>query len=232
MRRAEFRRGLLAILPLLAGVFPFGMIYGVLAIAAGIPQLAAHAMSVIVFAGASQFVGAQMIGQAAPSPVVVLTIFVMNLRHSLYSASLAPWFEKLSAGWKALLAYLLVDEVYAIFISQPEKRLSEGLAHWFFVGAGLGLWTSWQTGTALGIFLGAQLPQSWNLDFTLPLTFIALLIPTVRNKPMMAAALAGGFSAVLLASLPFRIGFILAALIGILVGLVLESKWETSGRPS
>ena len=104
---------------------------------------------------------------------IVLTTFVVNLRHALYSASVAPYLKRLNSGWKMLLAYLLTDEAYAVAITHYAQGGNGTRKHWYFFGAGLTLWTSWQASTAVGILLGAQVPASWSLDFTLPLTFIA-----------------------------------------------------------
>ena len=196
-RASEFLAGCRDELPILLGVAPFGMIYGVLALSAGLPSFAAQAMSSVVFAGSSQFIATQLIREGAPGLVIVLTVFVVNLRHALYSASVAPYLRHLGPAWKALLAYLLTDEAYAVAISRyiRDDARRTGLApraHWYFLGAGLTLWSSWQVSTAAGIFLGARVPQSWSLDFTLPLTFIALVVPALKDRPTVVAALGAG----------------------------------------
>lgn len=111
---AEFWRGVRAEAPLLIGVAPFGMIYGVLALSAGMPPAAAQAMSAMVFAGSAQFITTQLYATATPLILIVLTIFVVNLRHLLYSASVSPYLQPLRPAWKFLLAYLLTDEAYAV----------------------------------------------------------------------------------------------------------------------
>lgn len=229
MRRKEFGRGVLAVSPLLLGVFPFGMIYGVLALGAGIPALPAQLMSSILFAGSSQFVAAQLFGSGAPALVIVLTAFVVNLRHALYSASLAPYLRHLSSAWKAVLAYLLTDEAYAAVVARYSAEGKQPLSHWYFLGAGLGLWSCWQASTALGIFLGAQIPASWGLDFTLALTFIAIVVPGIKDRPALVAALVGGTAALLFYALPYKLGLIAAALAGIAAGLWSEVRWQRSG---
>jgi len=210
--------------PLLVGVFPFGMIYGALALNAGLSLAASQTMSSIVFAGSSQFIAAQLVHDAAPGLVIVLTIAVVNLRHMLYSASLAPYLEKLPIRWKVLLAYLLTDEAYAPTALKFEREGTTPLGHWFLFGAGLALWFAWQVSTGLGIFLGAAIPQNWPLDFALPLTFIALVMPALKNRPAIAAALSAGLVALLAVSLPYKLGLILAALTGIFVGTMLEGR--------
>ncbi len=226
---SEFWLGIRSELPLLVGVIPFGMIYGVLALGAGLPASAAQAMSSIVFAGSSQFVATPLFQAGAPGIVIILTVAVVNLRHALYSASVAPYLKKLNPLWKLALAYLLTDEAYAVTIthyneSPAEQGFSPIPKHWFFLGAGLTLWTGWQLSTAAGIFLGAMLPASLSLDFTLSLTFIALVVPALKDRAALAAALSAGITAVAANPLPFKLGLILAAFVGILVGLWSESK--------
>ncbi len=222
--RKMFWDGVRAEFPLLIGVFPFGMIYGALALNAGLSPLASQMMSSIVFAGSSQFVAAQLIHDAAPGLVIIITIAVVNLRHMLYSASLAPYLKNLSLKWKILLSYLLTDEAYAPTILNYEKDGVTNTSHWFLLGAGFALWLVWQVSAALGIFLGAAIPESMPLDFALPLTFIAMVVPALKNRPMIAASLSAGAVALLAYSLPFKLGLILAALTGIVVGTFLEGR--------
>ena len=219
-----FWAGVQAEIPLLIGVFPFGMIYGALALDAGLSTSAAQMMSSIVFAGSAQFITAQLVHDAAPGLVIVLTIAVVNLRHMLYSASLAPYLAVLPTRWKVLLSYLLTDEAYAPTIIHYEKDGITPYAHWFLLGAGFSLWFNWQVSTALGIFLGAAIPESWSLDFALPLTFIAMVVPVLKNRAAIAAALSAGVVALIAFSLPYKLGLILAALVGIIVGTILEGR--------
>ncbi len=227
--RTEFLAGIRAELPILLGVAPFGMIYGALAIGAGLPRSAAQAMSAVVFAGSLQFVATQLFATGAPGLVLLLTTFIVNLRHMLYSASLAPYLHKLPARWKWSLAYLLTDEAYAptiLHYQQTEANHRDAEIpdnrHWFVLGAGLALWSVWQVSTAVGIFLGAQVPPSWALDFTLALTFIALLVPVLTDRPSVAAALSAGVIALVGAGWPYKLGLVTAALVGIAVGAWLD----------
>jgi 4-azaleucine resistance transporter AzlC len=214
--------GIRAESPILVGVFPFGLMYGALARNAGLAPLAAQMMSSIVFAGSSQFVAAKLIREAAPGFVIVLTIAVVNLRHMLYSASVAEYVRDLPLRWKVLLSYLLTDEAYAATIVHYEADGVKPESHWFFLGAGFALWLTWQASSALGIFVGAAIPPSWRLDFALPLTFIAMVAPVLRDFPIVAAALTAGVTALLAFGLPYKLGLIAAAFAGILAGTILE----------
>lgn len=220
----QFLHGYKDTLPILVGVAPFGMIYGVLAIKAGLAAGVAQAMSLIVFAGSAQFLIVQLLSAATPWPLIVMSAFIINLRHALYSASVAPFVKHLSPLWKGLLAYFMTDEAYAVGIIHYNQSGSQGLQHWYMLGAGIALWSGWQTSTAVGIFLGAKIPTQWSLDFTLALTFIALVIPALKDRPAVLSAVSAGATAVAAYQLPFKSGLILAALVGIGVGLWSEKK--------
>jgi 4-azaleucine resistance transporter AzlC len=225
MKRTEFIAGVRAELPILLGVIPFGLIFGVLAIGADLPPTVAQAMSFIVFAGSAQFIAIPLLGAGAATAVLWLTTFIVNVRHMLYSASVAPFTRQLPAGWRWLLAYLLTDEAYVVSILHyNDDTVPDAHKHYFLLGAGLTLWTTWQISTAVGIFLGAQIPNSWGLDFTLALTFIAMVMPVLKDRPTVAAALAAGVVAVLANPLPYKMGLMLAAVTGIIVGLLIEGR--------
>jgi 4-azaleucine resistance transporter AzlC len=220
--RTEFLNGIKACLPLAFGVLPFALISGVAAINAGLSFGAALGMSVIVFAGSAQLVAVQLIGSSAPVLVTILSACIVNLRFMMYSASLAPYLKHVSPRWKWLLSYLLTDQAYALTITRFSEQRASSYTHWYFFGAGLALWITWQLGTIVGVVLGAQIPDSWSLDFTIPLTFLALVVPAIKDRAVAAAAVTAGLTALAAATLPYRMGLITAALLGIVVGLVVE----------
>jgi predicted branched-subunit amino acid permease len=193
-------------------------------------------MSPLVFAGAAQFLAVQLIHAGAPWAILLVTTFIINLRHALYSASLAPHLRPLRPAWRWLLAFLLVDEVYAVGIARYRRDgslpASASHAHWYVLGAGLMLWVTWQTTTAVGIALGAQVPASWGLDFTLALTFIGLLAAVVTDRAAVVSALVAGVAAVLAAAAPLKVGLVLAALVGISAGLFVERSRTGTPQPT
>jgi 4-azaleucine resistance transporter AzlC len=223
-RNSNFWAGLRAEIPLLIGGFPFGLIYGALAVSSGLTPAQAQSMSFIVFAGTAQFIAVQLFHETAPGLVIVLTIAVVNLRHMLYSASLAPYVASLPMRWKVLLSYLLTDEAYAPTILHYESEGVTRYGHWYFLAAGFMLWLDWQVSTALGIFLGSAIPASLPLVFAVPLTFIAMVVPALKTRPAVASALSAGLTALLAASLPYQLGLIVAAAVGIVVGTYLEGR--------
>lgn len=223
--RDEFMDGVKGVLPILLGVVPFGLIYGALAMANGLPASLALSMSSIVFAGSSQFVITQLAALATPAFVIILTAAVVNLRHMLYSASLAPYLQHLPARWKVAIAYLLTDEAYAVAITRFNRADKGGAnGHWFALGAGVGLWITWQITTLAGITLGAFIPAAWSLDFALPLTFIALVTPALRDRAIVAAAVVAGVIAVLAFAMPLKLSLITAVVAGIIAGMLAETN--------
>ncbi|HLF02425.1 MAG TPA: AzlC family ABC transporter permease [Anaerolineales bacterium] len=224
---SAFLSGLRAELPILPGVVPFGIIYGVAALNAQLPPAAVLAMSSIVFGGSSQFVAVQLIEQGAASFLIVATVFIVNVRHMLYSASVAPYLAHLPRRWKWLLAYLLTDEAYAVIITKYNDASSPTNKHWYHLGAGLALWGTWQISTAVGIALGSQMSEqleTLGLDFAIAVTFIALVVPALRDRAVVAAALSAGILSVVAAALPYNLGLMIAALAGIAAGLIVERK--------
>lgn len=217
---SAFLLGVRALLPMLLGVAPFGVIYGVVALQSGIPPLAAFLMSSLVFAGSAQFLLAQLVGAGAPALLAVGAVGIINLRHALYSASVAPVLHALPRRWKLLLAYLLTDEAYAAAIPHLLREPRSPQAHWILFGAGFALWAGWQLSTLAGVLLGAGL----GLDFALPLTFIAIVVPLIDSRPRLAAALVAGAAAVLLADLPYKTGLLAAALAGLGAGAFMHGR--------
>ncbi len=197
------------------------MVAGVAAVSAGIPVVQALAMSVVIFAGASQLAAADLIGRSAPAVVVVLTVLIINLRMMMYSASIAPYFRKQSARWKAGLAYLLTDQAYAVSLIRFEQDETTS-RRWYYLGIGVPLWVSWQIATIAGILLGTSVPSGWHLDFAVPLVFLAVLVPSVTDRATTVAAVVGGTTAVAADGLPFNLGLVTAAIVGILAGLLVE----------
>lgn len=225
--RAEFFGGMRAELPIILGVFPFGLIFGALAVQYGLPTVIGQLMSSVMFGGSAQFIATPLLAAAAPAPVVILTVFVVNLRHALYSATLAPYMEKLSPLWKVLLSYLLTDEAFAVVVTRYQQGTRQEAhtdnKHWYFLGAGCTLWSFWQVSTAIGLFVGGQVPPEWQLDFALPLTFIALVVPNIKTRAGLAAALVAGVVGAVGFLLPYKIGLMLAAFLGIAAGMVVAA---------
>ena len=220
--RSSFVAGFKGVLPILIGVIPFGMIYGVLALDAGLTTVQAQAMSLIVFAGSAQFVMTQLFDAQASSVVIVITAVVLNLRHMLYSASISGYFSHLSRRWRLFLAYFLTDEAYAVAITRFHEGIGEQSFRYYYLGAGFGLWAVWQISTAAGILIGSRIPAEWSLDLIIALTFIALVVPALKDWAGLIAAITAGIVSIIALNLPYGLGLIVAALTGIAAGLIVD----------
>ncbi len=221
--RAECLAGIRAQIPILLGVVPFGLIFGALALSAGIPLLETQALSLFVFAGSAQFITVVLVAEGTPAFIIVLTILIVNLRHALYSASISAYTQHLPRRWKAVLAWLLTDEAFVVASARYRDK-NNAHSHWFTLGTGLTLWTAWQASTAAGIALGQVIPENSLLDFALPLTFIALLVPLLIDRPTWIAAVVAGLSAVILSGLPYKLWILIAAILGVAAGLFAELR--------
>ena len=223
----DFLAGARGALPILIGVVPFAMISGVAAVSVGLTFFETLGMSVLVFAGASQLVVFQLMSTGSPWLIMVLTAWVINLRFTMYSATLAPYLQKLSLWQKALLAYMLSDQAFGV--SLTHFVTNETVSHrWFYFGSALTVWIAWQISAVIGSLLGALVPASWGFDFAFPLSFMALMFGSLRDRPTVVAALTGGIIAVLAKGLPYNIGLVLATFLGIAAGYLVENRRTAS----
>ncbi|MEH6577126.1 MAG: AzlC family ABC transporter permease [Amphritea sp.] len=223
-RRTEVINGAKATLPLIVGAIPFGILFGTLAEPSGLSALGAMAMSVIVFAGASQFIALGLLAAGAAIPVIIATTFVVNLRHLLYAANLVPKVRHLPPRWRLMMAFGLTDETFAAVSNRYLLQQDIKQAHWFYLGSWLAMYSNWVFCTALGIGLGELFPDmtSWGLDFAMSVTFIGMVVPYLKNKPMWAAVIVAGAMAIATIGLPHKLGLMVAAICGIAVGISLH----------
>jgi len=215
---AEFWTGVRDCLPLQLGIVPFGLVFGVLGIASGLTALQTILMSSILFGGASQVVFAQLWATGTPPLFVGASVSVINLRHVLYSASVATYLRQLPLRWRVLLAYLLTDEAYAVSIKHFSEHSTNPFKHFHLLGAGLTLWVLWQISTMIGVFASATIPKELSLEFAIPLSFIAIVAPSIRTRPDLLACVTSGGIALAGQALPWNSGLLVAAVGGVLAG--------------
>ncbi|UCF92292.1 MAG: AzlC family ABC transporter permease [Desulfobacterales bacterium] len=223
-RKQEFLAGARNTFPLLLGAFPFGLIYGALAVTSGLSVGAAMAMSAFVFAGSAQFIAVGLVAAHAPVLIIILTTLIVNLRHMLYSATLLPYLKKLPQTWRIPLAFGLTDETFAVAIHRFRKNDSSRFKHWYQFGSSLAMYLNWQLWCFLGLVLGDRIPDAsgWGLDVAMPITFIGMLIPFVKNIPTVVCVLTAGAVSLLTLGMPYKLGIIVAAFMGILAGFITE----------
>jgi 4-azaleucine resistance transporter AzlC len=228
--RDAFLQGVRALIPLTPGVIPFGLVTGIMAIKLGLSPLTAMGMTLLFYSGSAQMVALQLLDTGVLPMAVVITALVINLRFVMYSASLAPYMHRMPRRKLWPLTYLLSDQSYALCTLHYSSGEMGRFAHHYYAEAALAMWLCWQLSVLAGVCLGTGIPESWSLSFAIPLSFLALLIPAIRNLATLGAALAGGMLAVCAAGLPYNLGLIIASIGGIVTGLVIEN-WRNAGGP-
>ncbi|WP_338272881.1 AzlC family ABC transporter permease [Roseicyclus marinus] len=226
--RTAFSRGIRTALPFVIVVGPFGLLFGVVGTEAGLNIAQVMGFTILVIAGASQFTALQLMADHAPTFIVVASALAVNLRMAMYSASFAPHLGAAPVWQRALIAYMNVDQTYALahadYEARPQQSTAEKVA--FFFGAATPIIPVWVGATALGIVVGEAIPPALGLDFAVPITFIALIAPALRTIAHVAAALTSVVMAILLAFLPWNLWLLAAGLAAMIVGAEVERRME------
>jgi 4-azaleucine resistance transporter AzlC len=220
--KAELRDGFVATLPLSIGTVPFGIAFALAAQTAGLSAAQTLAMSLLVYAGASQLVAAELLATGASSPSILLATLVVNVRHLPLAASLAAPLRRLHPLVRATLAFSLSDPSYAVSVERVLQRAS-GAA--FLFGSGLSLYLFWALGTIAGLLLGGVVadPTAWGLELVFPLSFMVLVMPHLRSRPgLMAAVVAAALALGGRLLIPGNWYILLATIGGSLAGALLE----------
>lgn len=222
--------GARAILPLSIGVFPFGLAYGVAVASSTMNDLAGALASALVIAGAAQLAVVDLTDQGAPWFIIVGTALVINARFMMYSGAMAPAFSEFPRRWRLPLAHFMTDQaavtslLYNERVREPRRRMM------FFLGAGASFALAWIVGTAIGVVVGTAVPPELQLGFAVPLMFIALLVPSVKDRPGLVAA-AVGFAVTLIArDAPLNTGLLIGAGAGIAFGMLAKSRLNGSSN--
>jgi predicted branched-subunit amino acid permease len=222
--RQAFLEGVREVAPVLLGTVPFGLVAGIATVSAGLTPLQAIGLSIATFSGIAQLVVAQLVAVDSPALVTVGVALVVSLRHLMYSAALAPHFAHLSSRWKWLLSYLMTDQMFAFGMRRFRHHPSRQTGHWYFLGGSALLWTSWQAAVVAGAIAGSVIPAGWSLDFAVVLSFLALLVPAIRSRADLAAAIVAATTALLASGLPFRLALVVASVTGIAAGMAMERE--------
>ncbi len=231
--KQAFRSGARDALPFTIVVVPFAVLFGVVGTEAGLNIAQVMGFSVGVIAGASQFAALQLMSEDAPTMVVVASALAVNLRMAMYSAALAPHLGPASIRDRALIAYMNVDQTYALSVQRYETgpAMSTSAKVAFFLGTCLPIIPLWYLGTIVGVVAGAAVPASWGLDFVVPLTFLAIIAPALRTLAHVGAALTSVTAVLLLAWIPWNLGLLVAGILGMIVGAEIERRLTPSGAP-
>lgn len=233
--RRQFKLGIAAMTPLVIGAMPFGLAYGVVATQAGLTVAETLLMSLIVFAGASQFMAAVMIGAGAGIPLIVASTFLVNLRHLMMGLSLSPYLSELKPRWHRLLAFGMTDESYITTITHYRKSGEDHGNPYFLLAGGVFMYTVWATTSFIGAWVGSSIPDPtrWGLDFAMPATFLTMLIPQIVSRRLgIVLAVSAVVSTASFVLVPGKWYIILGVLAATATGIALETVAEKRTPPA
>ncbi len=223
-RKSAYRQGIIDAAPFILVIIPFATLFGVLATEAGLNVFETMAFSIVVIAGAAQFTALQLMQENVPTVIVLISALAVNLRMAMYSASLTPYIGGAPLWQRALCAYLTVDQSYVVGVSkferEPDMTVPERVG--YFLGAVTPIVPLWYGFTLVGALIGTQVPDSWALDFAIPITFLAMIAPMFRTAAHVVAALVAVVVALLAAGVPYSLGLIIAGIASMMAGAQTE----------
>lgn len=222
--KAAFREGLKVGMPTWFGVAAWGLVVGVAMIKAGLSVPQALGMTLIVFAGSAQLASLPLIAAHAPVWVIFATALVVNLRFVIFSAILAPHFSHLPLRTRAVMGYLSGDISVALFMQRYPQFAQEPGKLAYLKGLVFPNWSAWQIGAVIGILLGSQVPTSWGLGFAGTLAILCIMLPLVINQAAIVGVVVAGVVALLATGLPYKLGLLVAVLLGMAAAMMLE-EW-------
>ena len=220
-KKQLFMRGMIDVAPHMLSVIPFGIICGAIGVELGFNPYLVYAMSIIIFGGASQIVFLQLLSGGASSIVAVTSVGVINSRHLLYGAVISEYLEKLSFIKKLLISYFVVDQGFAESNKFFKKNKTEEYLHYHLIGTGGTLWICWQIATLAGIILGSFVPEELGLKFTIPLTFIAIVVQDLKKIDHVIVMLVCGISSLLFFDAPFKSYILISPVVALFVAALL-----------
>lgn len=218
LNRAMVRKGVGDALPLFFTVIPFALIIGLAVVESGMAPLVGWSTSPVIFGGAAQLVLITLLGTGTAVLAVISATLVIQARHLMYSAALAPVFQKQPRWFRWLGPYALVDQMFALAVVHSGDDPVDFRS--YYLGAASVYVVGWNLTTAAGLLIGPRVPAGWNLGFAVPLMFVVLLVVGIDRWPKIYAALAAAAATYLTAGLPNRMSLLIGGVVGIAVGLV------------
>ena len=219
-----FSSGFRQTLPVITGVIPFGAVMGTVCAEAGLSFFQTVGMNVVVYAGAAQLASTELMTTHTASTVVVITGLIINLRFLLYSAALSPVLRESRVQTKFAAAYFLTDQSYAVMSANHARLKTKADTIEFYFGTCIAMMLSWHLSVMLGFAFGNFAPASWALDYAVPLSFVALVIPTLKNKTYVVVAAFSSLCSIALYSLPYKTGMIVTAILSIGLGALISRR--------
>jgi predicted branched-subunit amino acid permease len=232
--KSAYLRGLIDGSPFIVIVAPFAALFGLLATEAGLSVFEALIFSFVVIAGAAQFTALQLLQEQAPTLIVLISALAVNLRMAMYSASLTPFIGSAPLWQRALAAYLIVDQSYVVAVSKYERdpQMTVPQRVGYFFGAVTPVAPVWYGFTVVGGYVGTQVPDSWALDFAIPIAFLAMIAPMFRTFAHVMAAFVAVIVSLIAAEVPYSLGVIIAGAAGMIAGAQTEAWMARKGWPT
>lgn len=216
------RRGIVDTLPLFVPAVPFALVFGLVVSQSGIAPWLGWTSSPLVFGGAAQITLLSLLGEGASVAAAVTAALIVGARHLLYSVTLAPRFQGQPRWFRWVGPYVLIDQVFVLAMQDRDSDPAAFRA--YYLSVGFTFWSLWMVSTALGLYLGPAVPSSWNITFAAPVLFTALLVVSIDRWEKVVVACVAGLLTMVFAELPNRSGLLVGALLGIALGLLLESR--------
>ncbi|WP_047044917.1 AzlC family ABC transporter permease [Vibrio mexicanus] len=218
-------RATLDVLPLCIAVAPWGVLCGSIAIQVGLTSLQAQLMSLLVFAGAAQLSSLSLVGAASGYLPILSSTFVISSRHLLYSAVFQnrirtlPWYKRVG------FAFFLTDEMFALTESYMDRY--KRFSYLYALSTGVVFYLMWNLSTFAGVMLGSYIEglEHIGLEFAIAATFIAIVIPLIKNLSLLISVVASGLTMLLLEMVDFEMSLIVATVTGMAAGYLIQS-WE------
>ena len=232
-RRAEIAAGFKITIPFMVGAAPFGVIFGALATAQGLHPLETLSLSLFVFSGSAQFVAISLLALGAGAWTIWLATLILNLRHTLYAATLVRYVRHLSLPWRFVLSAGLTDETFAAMEDRYRRLGRQEHSHWAYLTSVVAMYVNWNIWTSLGIVAGSQFTglEDSGLAFAAIATFIGMVVQKLTTPGARAAAAIAGILAAALAFLPHNLGLTIATIVAI-CGAVAVDRFSAARKPA
>ena len=221
-----WREGLKTGIPTLFGIAAWGLVVGIAMVKTGLTVWQASGMTLLVFAGSAQLASLPLIVAHAPIWVIFATALVVNLRFVIFSALLAPHFTHLPWKQRLFYGYISGDLTVAMFLQRFPTAVPVKGKLSYLKGLMFPNWCAWQTGSLIGIFLGSAIPTEWGLGFAGTLAILCITVPLIINSAALCGVLVAGAVAVAANGFPYKLGLLVAVVVGMLAALATEKLIE------
>jgi 4-azaleucine resistance transporter AzlC len=213
------RQALADVLPIAVPAIPFAFVIGLAVTETAMPAWVAWLSSPLVFAGAAQLALITLAGSAS-AWAIIAAVLVINTRHTMYSAAMAPTFRTQPRWMRWFGPFLMVDQVFALAALQTHRAPADFRRYYLTIA--ITLYLIWNTAVPLGMLIGPVIPDSWRLDFAPPIMFAGLTMFAVKKVPAGVAAIVGGFISLATVDLRDRLGIVIGALAGVVAGAIAD----------